>query len=77
LVPAGDQGKLLGSGNARLCLQVDDIEHALRDLHERGIPTTPAENKGTGILASLHDPDGNEICLWQYLSSPSPVVADL
>jgi catechol 2,3-dioxygenase-like lactoylglutathione lyase family enzyme len=74
LVPATSRDKLQGSGNARLCLQVDDIEQALRELHARGVPATTAENKGAGILASLRDPDGNEICLWQYLSEPSPAV---
>jgi len=70
LVPAHDLRELQGSGNARLCLQVTDIERALSDLRAQNVPVTPAESKGTGILAFLRDPDGNEICLWQYVSSP-------
>jgi len=75
LVPATSRGKLDGSGNARLVLRVDDMEEALRELRALGVPASPSENKGTGILAYVRDPDGNEICLWQYLSSPSPVGA--
>ena len=69
LVPTADPTKLQGGGNARLALRVDDIERSLQDLQARGIRVSPAENKGTGVLAFLYDPDGNEVCLWQYLSS--------
>lgn len=68
LVPAADRSKRQGTGNARLALRVDDIQQALNNLRAQGVPVTPAENKGTGILAFFRDPDGNEICLWQYLS---------
>lgn len=67
LVPTTDPAKLQGSGNGRLALRVDDVDQTLNDLRTRGVPVTPAENKGTGILAFFYDPDGNEICLWQYL----------
>ncbi len=70
LVPAPDPGKLRGEGNGRLALRVDDIEQVLSDLRGQGVAATPAENKGTGILAFFRDPDDNEICLWQYLSRP-------
>ena len=75
LVPATSRAKPQGSGNARLCLRVDDIEQALHELRALGVPASPAENKGTGILAYFRDPDSNEICLWQYLSAEPPVVA--
>ena len=68
LVPAASSNKLQGSGNARLCLRVENMEQALQDLRALGVATSPAENKGTGALASARDPDGNEICLWQYFS---------
>lgn len=55
-----------GQGNARLCLAVDDIEAARRDLAARGVEVSAPERKSNGLLASLRDPDGNEICLWQY-----------
>ena len=66
LVPTTDAGKMQGDGNARLCLEVDDVKAALQDLQRRGVATTPAEVKSNGVLASFRDPDGNEICLWQY-----------
>jgi predicted enzyme related to lactoylglutathione lyase len=68
LVPASAPEHLTGSGNARLALKVDDLGNAITDLRKKGISTTPIENKGTGLLAFLYDPDGNQICLWQYLS---------
>lgn len=57
-----------GQGNARLCLAVDDIEAARRDLAAKGVQASPTERKSNGLLCSFHDPDGNEICLWQYSS---------
>ena len=53
-------------GNARLCLRVTDIEAVVAELHAKHVPTSAVETKDGGFLASLHDPDGNEICLWQY-----------
>lgn len=67
LVPAFDKSLLQGRGNARLCLQVDDMHQALSELERKGIRATPPEIKHTGVLSSFKDPDGNEICLWQYL----------
>lgn len=69
LVPTIDPAKLQGCGNARLALRVDDIEAALEHLAAKGILSTPVEDKSTGLLAFIRDPDGNEICLWQYLQS--------
>ena len=66
IVPTADEDRVTGRGNARLCLRVDDIAKTVEELRSRGIPTTPAQDKGTGKLASFRDPDGNEICLWQY-----------
>lgn len=72
VVPTTDAGKLSGSGNARLCLKVKNIASAIAELHARNVPVDAPEPKSNGILASLRDPDGNEICLWQYSS-----VADM
>jgi catechol 2,3-dioxygenase-like lactoylglutathione lyase family enzyme len=69
LVPTPDHRKLGGDGNARVCLQVDNAEQALSELRGRGIPTSEAQVKEKGVLASFHDPDGNELCIWQYSSS--------
>ena len=68
VVPSTLKTKRKQSGNARLCLRVDRVEEALRELKSKGVPTSQAQDKGTGILGSFQDPDGNEICLWQYLS---------
>ena len=65
IVPAPDRGKLRGSGNARLALQVDDLHQAVRELQSKGVPTSAVQEKPGGLLAFLKDPDGNEICLWQ------------
>ncbi len=65
LVPTTDKKKLQGSGNARLCLAVDDINAAIAELRKKGVETTEAQSKQNGLLASFSDTDGNEICLWQ------------
>ena len=66
VVPTHDTSKLQGCGNGRLCLKVDDISAAISALRARGVRTGDAEAKDNGFLAALRDPDGNEICLWQY-----------
>jgi len=70
LVPAPPNGNPRGPGNARLCLSVENVQQALNDLHSKGVRTSAPADKGTGVLASLEDPDGNEICLWQYHPKP-------
>jgi catechol 2,3-dioxygenase-like lactoylglutathione lyase family enzyme len=67
LVPTSDSSKLQGSGNARLCLQVDDIRASISELCAKGVAIEDAETKGNGILSCLLDPDGNEVCLWEYI----------
>jgi catechol 2,3-dioxygenase-like lactoylglutathione lyase family enzyme len=71
IVPTTDENRLQGCGNARLCLKVASIAQALLDLQRRGVATSNPQRKDNGILASFHDPDGNEICLWQYTTSES------
>ena len=66
VVPAAGKSELAGTGNARLCLRVDDVEQALAELRTKGVRTGAAEAKDTGALGTFQDPDGNEICLWQY-----------
>jgi catechol 2,3-dioxygenase-like lactoylglutathione lyase family enzyme len=66
LVPAPDETRFQGDGNARLCLKVDNIHQALEELQTKGIHTSPVQEVDNGLLASFEDPDGNEICLWQY-----------
>ncbi len=59
--------KTPGPGNARLCFRVADIEAVVAELHAKQVSTSAIETKDGGFLASFHDPDGNEICLWQYV----------
>jgi len=66
LVPNSSGGDLRGTGNARLSLGVADIHQATRELQARGISTTPVKREPGGMLSFFHDPDGNELCLWQY-----------
>lgn len=66
LVPAGERGTHAGGGNARLTLAVDDLAAAALDLQSRGVPVSEVRRVSNGCLATLQDPDGNEIVLWQY-----------
>ena len=66
LVPSAAKTNRRDQGNARLCMRVDNVEKALVELKSQAVRTDPAVQKSTGVLASFHDPDGNEICLWQY-----------
>jgi len=70
LVPAPPDENLRAPGNARLCLRVENVEQALSDLRAKGVRTRAAVDKGTGVLGSFEDLDGNEICLWQYHAKP-------
>jgi len=72
LVPAAAKGNLRAPGNARLCLLVDSVEQALKELRAKSVRTASAVAKGTGVLGSFEDPDGNEICLWQSLEEKQP-----
>jgi len=66
LVPSSEEHAFTAKGNARLCLRVDDVAAALDELKAKGVHVHPPEDKGSGVLGRFHDPDGNEICLWQY-----------
>jgi len=68
LVPISGQSKLQGNGNARLCLKVDDIQSSISELRAKGVAIQDAEKKANGFLSAFSDPDGNEVCLWQYTS---------
>jgi len=67
LVPTPDSGKLQGKGNARLCLEVENIQDSISELRAKGVAIQDAETKENGTLTSFRDPDGNEVCLWQYV----------
>jgi len=66
LVPAPAGTVFPGNGNARLCFGVADLEETTEALHALGIQTSKIEHKKGGDLAFFRDPDGNELCLWQY-----------
>ena len=55
-----------GSGNARLCFSVANLPKTLEQMHARGIPISEIQDKKGGKLAFFRDPDGNELCFWEY-----------
>ena len=72
LVPSAPGKELQESGNARLSLGVKDIHEATRALQTKGVLTTPVKNESDGLLSFFKDPSGNELCLWQSTTPPSP-----
>ena len=71
LVPNPPGRAVPGSGNARLCLGVKDIEETTRALQAKGVATTPIKQEPGGLLSYFKDPDGNELCLWQSTTEPA------
>lgn len=69
VVPSDDPAKLSGQGNARLCLRTYNLDEAIQDLERKGVDATEPLVKSGGRLALFRDPDGNEICLWEYAPS--------
>jgi len=65
LVPLPPGSVVPGSGNARLCFSVANLQETLEQLHARGIGTSKLKNKRGGKLAFFRDPDGNELGLWE------------
>jgi len=68
IVPSHHESVKHHTGNARLCLGVDNVEEALKELQASGVQTGQAQSKGTGRLACFEDPDGNEICRWEEIT---------
>jgi catechol 2,3-dioxygenase-like lactoylglutathione lyase family enzyme len=66
LVPAAKTEAVSGTGNARLCFQVKEIKEAVAQLKGNGVETSDIRPEPGGLLAFFKDPDGNELCLWQY-----------
>lgn len=69
IVPAPQGTAFSRQGNARFCLRVDNVAAALQELSRKGIRVSAPEDKSNGILGSFEDPDGNELCLWQYANA--------
>ena len=65
LVPHASGAVVAASGNARLSLGTDDIRQTVSQLQARGVKTSEVKQETGGLLAFFHDPDGNELCLWQ------------
>jgi catechol 2,3-dioxygenase-like lactoylglutathione lyase family enzyme len=72
LVPATHERTIAGAGNGRLCLQVAHIRDTVQQLRERGVETGDVKEVAGGLLAFFHDPDGNELCLWEYAPARGP-----
>jgi len=72
LVPRPPGSVVPGSGNARLCFSVASLQETLDQMHARGIPTSTIKDKKGGKLAYFRDPDGNELCLWEYAKVEDP-----
>ena len=66
LVPRPPGSVVPGSGNARLCFSVANLQKTLEEMHARGIATSEIKDKKDGKLAFFRDPDDNELCLWEY-----------
>jgi len=67
LVPTEKKDKLSGKGNARLCLETDNIDQTVAELRSKGVSVDDPRDVENGRISSFLDLDGNEICLWQYL----------
>ena len=67
LVPVHQGEPIGGPGNARLSLGVKDVQAAIDYLASKGVKASPAKSEVGGILSLFHDPDGNELCLWQNI----------
>ncbi|MGA2239392.1 MAG: VOC family protein [Candidatus Bathyarchaeia archaeon] len=66
LVPSLNKRNTKGGDNARLCLKVEDINQAVEYLKTKRTHAGEIQKVENGKLTSFEDPDGNEICLWQY-----------
>jgi predicted enzyme related to lactoylglutathione lyase len=66
LVPTADARLIGGTGNARLTFAARDIHRASQQLQAHGVSVSPVHRVQNGSLATFHDPDGNELVLWQY-----------
>jgi predicted enzyme related to lactoylglutathione lyase len=66
LVPTTDPQLLSGRGNARLAVAVEDLDAAMQAVGAKGLTVSEAKQVSNGRLATLTDPDGNEVVLWQY-----------
>ena len=69
LVPLPPGTMVPGSGNGRLCFSVANLQETVKQMHARGVATSKIKEKKDGKLAFFRDPDGNELCLWEYANA--------
>jgi len=72
LVPLPPGSVVPGNGNARLCFSVANLQDAIDQMHSRGVATSKVKEQRDGRLAFFRDPDGNELCLWEYAKVEDP-----
>jgi catechol 2,3-dioxygenase-like lactoylglutathione lyase family enzyme len=72
LVPRPPGATVPASGNARLCFSVANLQETVEQMHARGVETSEIQEKKGGKLAFFRDPDGNELCLWEYTKAQDP-----
>ena len=72
LVPLPPGTVVPGSGNARLCFSVENLQETVEQMRTRGVVTSKIKEKKDGRLAFFRDPDGNELCLWEYAKAENP-----
>jgi catechol 2,3-dioxygenase-like lactoylglutathione lyase family enzyme len=76
LVPLPPGSVVPGSGNARLCFSVENLQQTLEQMHARGLSTSKIKQKKDAKEAFFRDPDGNELCLWEYASVAEAAAED-
>jgi catechol 2,3-dioxygenase-like lactoylglutathione lyase family enzyme len=54
-----------GAGHHELYLMCDDIEKTTDELAAKGIPSTPVEDQGWGLVTTLELPGGDELGLYE------------
>ncbi len=69
LVPLPPGSVVPGSGNARLCFSVANLQETVEQMRARGVSTSKIKEQKDGRLAFFRDPDGNELCLWEYANA--------
>ena len=73
-IPKGEKSQ---SGFGHLCLHLDDIYEAHRELTEKGLNPTNVEMGGAGCLKFyINDPEGNTLEMMQLLPDSLQTVHD-
>lgn len=54
-----------GEARHELYLMCEDIEQTIKELGEKGVPCSPVEDQGWGLVTSLQLPGGDELGLYE------------